>query len=281
MLDAAKIRITRNMLRHVGFPVLALGVSMLIGAGVNHMARPALSHWSQQNKNASQPGSELSGRLMGAELMAVESIGNQPPTRRSSFAMAGRSSVNANVTAPVAVQQIETPVATAVAVTPTVAKSPAPTVTTSLEAAITEAVMSHADRVSATTRTTEAAAAPTLPEGHRIFNGRVIRPARTITMVTTAYSPDERSCGPNADGTTASGKSVWTNGMKMAAADTRMLPFGTIISVPGYYDGQPVPVLDRGGAIKGHRLDMLYPTHEVALQWGRKTQKVVVWEYVD
>ncbi len=115
----------------------------------------------------------------------------------------------------------------------------------------------------------------------RYFDGRACRPVRTITMVTTAYSPDERSCGKWADGITASNKSVWTNGMKLAAADTRLLPFGTLISVPGYDEGRIIPVLDRGGAIKGNRLDLLYPTHEIALQWGVRRLAVTVWEYVD
>lgn len=113
------------------------------------------------------------------------------------------------------------------------------------------------------------------------FNGRPLRKARTMTMTVTAYSPDERSCGKWADGRTASGYSVWTNGMKLVAADTRLLPFNSIISVPGYHQGKPVPVLDRGGAIKGHRLDVLYPTHEVAMKWGVQKIEVTVWEYAD
>jgi 3D (Asp-Asp-Asp) domain-containing protein len=40
-------------------------------------------------------------------------------------------------------------------------------------------------------------------------------------------------------------------------------------------------VLDRGGAIEGKRLDVLYPTHERALQWGRRTVEVTVWQYAD
>ncbi len=113
------------------------------------------------------------------------------------------------------------------------------------------------------------------------FDGRPLRKVRTLSMSVTAYSPDERSCGKWADGITASGYSVWTNGMKLVAADTRVLPFGTIITVPGYNHGKPVPVLDRGGAIKGHRLDVLYPTHEVAMQWGVQKLSVDVWEYAD
>jgi 3D (Asp-Asp-Asp) domain-containing protein len=100
-------------------------------------------------------------------------------------------------------------------------------------------------------------------------------------MTVTAYSPDHRSCGKWADGITASNKSVWTNGMKLVAADTRILPFRSLVSVPGYDEGRIVPVLDRGGAIKGARLDVLYPTHEIALRWGVQRLPVTVWEYVD
>ncbi|MEM1213426.1 MAG: 3D domain-containing protein [Planctomycetota bacterium] len=113
------------------------------------------------------------------------------------------------------------------------------------------------------------------------FNNRPIRPVKTLRMLTTAYSPDEQSCGIFADGITASGYSVYTNGMALVAADTRLLPFGTLVSIPGYNDGQPVPVLDRGGKIKGNRLDLLYPTHERALQWGAQRLDVVVYEYAD
>ncbi|MCK4871653.1 MAG: 3D domain-containing protein [Phycisphaerales bacterium] len=120
-----------------------------------------------------------------------------------------------------------------------------------------------------------------IADGVRYFNGRAIRPVKTLTMIVTAYSPDSRSCGNFADGITASGYSVWTNGMKLAAADTSILPFGSLITVPGYDGDNVVPVLDRGGAIKGNRLDMLYPTHEIARQWGRQKLTVTVWEYVD
>jgi len=115
----------------------------------------------------------------------------------------------------------------------------------------------------------------------RWFNGRPVRPVRTMPLIVTAYSHDARSCGDSADNITASGYSVWTNGMRMAAADTSILPFGTLISVPGYDSGNVVPVLDRGGAIKGHRLDMLYPTHAQARVWGVKQLEITVWEYAD
>ena len=115
----------------------------------------------------------------------------------------------------------------------------------------------------------------------RWFNGRPVRPARTITMTVTAYSPDAQSCGKFADGITASGFSVKTNGMKLVAADTSLFPFGTKLSIPGYDDSHIVPVLDRGGAIKGNHLDALFPTHQEALEWGVQELEVTIWEYAD
>jgi 3D (Asp-Asp-Asp) domain-containing protein len=100
-------------------------------------------------------------------------------------------------------------------------------------------------------------------------------------MRVTAYSPDERSCGASADGITASGYSVLTNGGALVAADPRVLPLGSLLSIPGYDNGAVVPVLDVGGAIKGNRLDVLYSTHNVAMQWGVRDLEVTVWEYAD
>ena len=120
---------------------------------------------------------------------------------------------------------------------------------------------------------------PAITHSGPMFNGKPLRKSRTIRMLVTAYSPDARSCGKWADNITASGYSVWTNGMKLVAADPRLLRYGSIISVPGYDNGDPVPVLDCGGAIKGHRLDVLFPTHEAARQWGKRWLDVTVWEY--
>ncbi|QKK07831.1 MAG: 3D domain-containing protein [Planctomycetota bacterium] len=115
----------------------------------------------------------------------------------------------------------------------------------------------------------------------RWFNGRPVRPARVVWMTVTAYSPDARSCGPFADGITATLHSVETNGGNLVAADTRLFPFGSMLSVEGYDEGNIVPVLDRGGAIKGHHIDLLMPTHKQARQWGVKRMPVVVWEFAD
>jgi len=99
--------------------------------------------------------------------------------------------------------------------------------------------------------------------------------ARRQTFIVTAYCSCKKCCGPRACGITASGKPVTANGGAFLAADRR-LPFGTVIRVPGYASGLPVPVLDRGGAITAGRLDVYYPTHQAALNWGRKTLTVEI-----
>jgi len=81
----------------------------------------------------------------------------------------------------------------------------------------------------------------------------------------SAYCPCEKCCDKWADGVTASGHIIQP-GDKFVAAPDRY-PFGIIIDIPGYGE---VPVLDRGGAIKGDKLDVFFPTHQEAVEWGRQ-----------
>ena len=97
-------------------------------------------------------------------------------------------------------------------------------------------------------------------------------------MQVTAYCACKKCCGPKARGLTASGLPISYNGGHFVAADGKLFKFGTQLIVPGYADGQPVEVIDRGGAIKGHHIDLYFPSHEQAKQWGRKWVQVTVIE---
>ncbi len=99
-----------------------------------------------------------------------------------------------------------------------------------------------------------------------------------VWMTVTAYCPCTKCCGRQAKGITASGASVRANGSKFVAADTRLLPFGTKVSVPGYNGGTAVPVLDTGSKIKGHRLDVYFSSHQKAMSWGSRYVQVTVGE---
>jgi 3D (Asp-Asp-Asp) domain-containing protein len=88
----------------------------------------------------------------------------------------------------------------------------------------------------------------------------------SIEMRVTAYCPCPICCGEYADGITACGHEIQP-GDTFVAADKRF-PFGTEMLIPGYSNSKPVKVLDRGGAIKGNRLDVFFATHQEALEWG-------------
>lgn len=83
-----------------------------------------------------------------------------------------------------------------------------------------------------------------------------------------AYGPQEgekKKVGVTASGTKAKPGTI--------AADTSVFPFGTRMNIPGYGWGT---VEDRGGAIKGGKIDLFFKTHKQALDWGRQTVTVEV-----
>ncbi|MFA5554598.1 MAG: 3D domain-containing protein [Phycisphaerae bacterium] len=88
----------------------------------------------------------------------------------------------------------------------------------------------------------------------------------TVKMRVTAYCSCPKCCGSYSDGITASGHKIFEND-RFVASD-RKYSFGTQMIIPGYNNSQTVEVLDRGGAIRGDRLDVYFDTHEQALQWG-------------
>jgi len=89
---------------------------------------------------------------------------------------------------------------------------------------------------------------------------------RIVRMKVTGYCPCSKCCGKHADGITANGHKIQP-GDTFVAADKRY-SFGTEMIIEGYNNGQPVKVLDRGGAIKGNKLDAFFHTHQEALEWG-------------
>jgi 3D (Asp-Asp-Asp) domain-containing protein len=99
---------------------------------------------------------------------------------------------------------------------------------------------------------------------------------RTVRMLVTAYCACTKCCGPNAQGITASGKPVTHNQGRFVAADKSILKLGQKLVVPGYHSGRPVEVLDTGSAIKGNRLDVYFPSHQRALEWGRQWLDVTI-----
>lgn len=91
---------------------------------------------------------------------------------------------------------------------------------------------------------------------------------KEMYVTATAYSPEESG------NITASGYNIGKHpNMKLIAVDPRVIPLGKKVWVEGY--GVAVAG-DTGGAIKGHKIDVLMPTRSKCLQWGRKTVKIIV-----
>ena len=101
---------------------------------------------------------------------------------------------------------------------------------------------------------------------------------RVVWMTVTAYCGCPKCCGPKARGLTASGRSVAYNAGRFVAADTKLFKFGTQLQVPGYAGGESVEVIDRGSAIKGYHIDLFFPTHDQAREWGKRYLPVTVVE---
>ena len=83
----------------------------------------------------------------------------------------------------------------------------------------------------------------------------------------TAYCGCFECCGKWSDGTFADGTPI---GGKVVAADIS-IPFGTILNIPEY--GKAI-VRDRGGKIKGNKLDVYFKDHQTARNWGVKEMMI-------
>ncbi|MCM3765892.1 3D domain-containing protein [Neobacillus niacini] len=99
-------------------------------------------------------------------------------------------------------------------------------------------------------------------------------PKHTVTA--TGYTAGAESTGKNQGhpeyGITFSGVKVKRDLFSTIAADLTVYPIGTILFIPGYGYGV---VADKGGAIKGNKLDLYYETVEdVYRNWGKKTVDV-------
>jgi 3D (Asp-Asp-Asp) domain-containing protein len=98
------------------------------------------------------------------------------------------------------------------------------------------------------------------------------------TVVATGYTAGAESTGKNPGhpgyGITYSGVEVKRDLFSTIAADLDVFPIGTVLFIPEYGYGV---VADKGGAIKGNKLDLYYHTVEdVYEQWGKRTIEVSI-----
>jgi len=114
-----------------------------------------------------------------------------------------------------------------------------------------------------------------LPPNHYISaSGEVFSYSRMVLMESTAYTLSESCTGRTPDhpwwGITASGMHV---AVGIVAVDTNVIPFHTRMYIEGY--GFAIAG-DRGGAIRGYKVDVFLDTMAEVRAWGRR-HNVRVW----
>lgn len=112
--------------------------------------------------------------------------------------------------------------------------------------------------------------------------GASFRYKNVIPMTATAYDLSYESCGklPShpAYGITASGMRARRG---VVAVDTSVIPLGTrlyIETTDGSYSYGYAVAGDRGGAIRGNRIDLFMDTRSECLQFGRRSVNVYILE---
>ncbi|MGE7907847.1 ubiquitin-like domain-containing protein [Peribacillus sp. NPDC094092] len=93
---------------------------------------------------------------------------------------------------------------------------------------------------------------------------------KEIYVSSTAYTASCKGCS----GVTSTGVDLKSNpGAKIIAVDPNVIPLGSKVYVDGY--GYAVAA-DKGGAIKGNRIDVFFSSKNDAYRWGVKRVKVRV-----
>lgn len=93
---------------------------------------------------------------------------------------------------------------------------------------------------------------------------------KEFTVTASAYTANCNGCS----GITSTGINLKRNpDVKVIAVDPDIIPLGTKVYVEGY--GYAVAG-DTGGAIKGNKIDVFFPTKSEAYKWGRKAVKIKI-----
>jgi 3D (Asp-Asp-Asp) domain-containing protein len=93
---------------------------------------------------------------------------------------------------------------------------------------------------------------------------------KEFTVNASAYTMNCTKCS----GITATGINLKKNpNQKVISVDPKVIPLGTKVYVEGY--GYAIAA-DTGGAMRGNKIDVFFPTQKQALNWGRKTVKIQI-----
>ena len=95
---------------------------------------------------------------------------------------------------------------------------------------------------------------------------------KTFKVTATAFTANCKGCS----GVTSTGINLKKNpNAKIIAVDPKIIPLGTKVWVEGY--GEAIAA-DKGGSIKGNKIDVFMSSTKKATNWGRRTVTVKILE---
>ena len=95
---------------------------------------------------------------------------------------------------------------------------------------------------------------------------------KTFKVTATAFTANCKGCS----GVTSTGFNLKKNpDAKIIAVDPKVIPLGTKVWVEGY--GEAIAA-DKGGSIKGNKIDVFMSSNKKAINWGRRTVTVKILE---
>lgn len=100
--------------------------------------------------------------------------------------------------------------------------------------------------------------------------GATIGATRTVVVTSTGYNSEE-SQTDSSPFITANGEHVYWGGVA-----ANFLPFGTKIQIPDYFGDKVFTVNDRMAKRFSNRVDVWFPEHKQAVDWGRRSVTIVV-----
>lgn len=110
------------------------------------------------------------------------------------------------------------------------------------------------------------------PATEEVTTQQEAQPGKTITVTSTGYTVE--SAGGS--GITATGIDLNKNpNAKVISVDPKVIPLGSKVYVEGY--GEAIAA-DTGGAIKGNKIDIYFPTREQAINWGVRNVNITIQE---
>jgi 3D (Asp-Asp-Asp) domain-containing protein len=100
---------------------------------------------------------------------------------------------------------------------------------------------------------------------------------RTITVEASAYIA---KCSEGCTGKTATGvdvsNTIYYNGHRVIAVDPNVIPLNSLVKVETDHESFTAMAIDKGGYIRGNRIDLLVGSTSEARQFGRKDVTLTV-----